>query len=73
MVKYYPNKAGLLQFDINVDVKVYSKEAGNRNDLWGVEVYLKFINISSVCCNYYCLNFYIYISNNSENQLLICI
>ncbi|XP_053977076.1 LOW QUALITY PROTEIN: transport and Golgi organization protein 1 [Hylaeus volcanicus] len=37
-LKYSPNEAGLLPFDINVEVKVYSKEAGSRTDLWGVEI-----------------------------------
>ncbi|CAK9805458.1 Transport and Golgi organization protein 1 [Anthophora plagiata] len=38
LINYYPNEPGLLSFDINVDVKVHSKEAGKRNDLWGVEI-----------------------------------
>ncbi|CAK9825537.1 Transport and Golgi organization protein 1, partial [Anthophora retusa] len=38
LINYHPNEPGLLSFGINVDVKVYSKEAGNRNDLWGVEI-----------------------------------
>ncbi|XP_017877099.1 transport and Golgi organization protein 1 isoform X1 [Ceratina calcarata] len=37
-IKYMPNEPGLLPFDVNVIVKVYSKEAGNRTDLWGVEI-----------------------------------
>ncbi|CAL7944532.1 unnamed protein product [Xylocopa violacea] len=37
-IKYIPNEPGLLPFDVNVKVKVYSKEAGNRTDLWGVEI-----------------------------------
>ncbi|XP_076749333.1 transport and golgi organization 1 isoform X2 [Xylocopa sonorina] len=37
-IKYIPNEPGLLPFDVNVQVKVYSKEAGNRTDLWGVEI-----------------------------------
>nr|XP_012149900.1 PREDICTED: transport and Golgi organization protein 1 isoform X1 [Megachile rotundata] len=37
-IKYAPNEPGLLKFDISAEVKVYSKEAGNRTDLWGVEI-----------------------------------
>lgn len=41
-IRYTPNEAGLLSCNINEKVTVYSKEAGKRNDLWGVEV--NFIN-----------------------------
>ncbi|KAK1124497.1 hypothetical protein K0M31_006848 [Melipona bicolor] len=37
-INYNPNEAGLLAFKINDKVTVYSKEAGRRNDLWGVEI-----------------------------------
>nr|XP_034190045.1 transport and Golgi organization protein 1 [Osmia lignaria] len=37
-IKYIPNEPGLLKFDVSVKVTVYSKEAGNRTDLWGVEI-----------------------------------
>ncbi|XP_043512712.1 transport and Golgi organization protein 1 isoform X3 [Frieseomelitta varia] len=37
-IKYSPNEAGLLAFKINDKVTVYSKEAGRRKDLWGVEI-----------------------------------
>ncbi|XP_076665607.1 LOW QUALITY PROTEIN: transport and golgi organization 1 [Andrena cerasifolii] len=37
-IRYNPNEPGILPFDVNVKVKVYSKEAGNRTDLWGVEI-----------------------------------
>ncbi|XP_076641370.1 transport and golgi organization 1 [Halictus rubicundus] len=37
-VKYNAPNDGMLSFDINVLVKVYSKEAGTRKDLWGVEI-----------------------------------
>lgn len=33
-----PNIRGMLGFNTNVEVKVFSKSAGNRTDLWGVEV-----------------------------------
>lgn len=32
-----------MSFGVNVDVKVFSKGAGKRIDLWGVEVYIFFI------------------------------
>lgn len=35
---YAPNEVGLLSFNIGDEVTVYSKEAGKRKDLWGVEV-----------------------------------
>ncbi|XP_017759649.1 PREDICTED: transport and Golgi organization protein 1 [Eufriesea mexicana] len=35
---YTPNEAGLLSVNIGDEVTVYSKEAGKRNDLWGVEI-----------------------------------
>ncbi|KOC71079.1 Transport and Golgi organization protein 1 [Habropoda laboriosa] len=38
IIKYNAIEPGLLSFDYNVDVKVYSKEAGERKDLWGVEI-----------------------------------
>ncbi|KZC04599.1 Transport and Golgi organization protein 1 [Dufourea novaeangliae] len=37
-INYSPNEEGLLGFKINTEVKVYSKEAGSRTDLWGVEI-----------------------------------
>ncbi|XP_033314959.1 transport and Golgi organization protein 1 isoform X2 [Bombus bifarius] len=37
-IRYTPNEAGLLSCNINEKVTVYSKEAGKRNDLWGVEI-----------------------------------
>ncbi|KAK9297111.1 hypothetical protein QLX08_009077 [Tetragonisca angustula] len=37
-LKYVPNETGLLAFKINDIVTVYSKEAGRRKDLWGVEI-----------------------------------
>ncbi|XP_024228234.1 transport and Golgi organization protein 1 isoform X8 [Bombus impatiens] len=37
-IRYTPNEAGLLSCNINEKVIVYSKEAGKRNDLWGVEI-----------------------------------
>lgn len=40
VLAYTANEDGMLSFKINVDVTVYSKGAGNRTDLWGVEVYL---------------------------------
>lgn len=43
-IKYFPNESGLLSFNVNDKVTVYSKEAGKRDDLWGVEV--NFINFN---------------------------
>lgn len=37
-IKYIPNELGLLSFNVNEKVTVYSKEAGKRKDLWGVEI-----------------------------------
>ncbi|XP_076632872.1 transport and golgi organization 1 [Colletes latitarsis] len=37
-IKYHAKEAELLSFDINAEVTVYSKDAGNRTDLWGVEI-----------------------------------
>ncbi|XP_033351389.1 transport and Golgi organization protein 1 isoform X3 [Bombus vosnesenskii] len=37
-IRYTPNEAGLLSCNINEKVTVYSKEAGKRSDLWGVEI-----------------------------------
>ncbi|XP_076231591.1 transport and golgi organization 1 [Calliopsis andreniformis] len=38
LINYNPNEPGLLGFDVNVDVTVYSKGAGNRTDIWGVKI-----------------------------------
>ncbi|XP_031843628.2 transport and golgi organization 1 isoform X2 [Nomia melanderi] len=38
VLAYTANEDGMLSFNINVDVTVYSKGAGNRTDLWGVEI-----------------------------------
>ena len=35
---YRSNDPGILSFQQNVPVNIYSKDAGDRNDLWGVEV-----------------------------------
>ncbi|XP_043252669.1 transport and Golgi organization protein 1 [Colletes gigas] len=37
-IQYHAKEAELLSFDINAEVTVYSKDAGNRTDLWGVEI-----------------------------------
>lgn len=38
LTTYYSNDKDILSFKTNVDVKVFSKGAGKRPDLWGVEV-----------------------------------
>lgn len=50
-IKYIPNELGLLSFNVNEKVTVYSKEAGKRKDLWGVEV--NFINFNFFNFTYY--------------------
>ncbi|XP_063981912.1 transport and Golgi organization protein 1 isoform X2 [Diachasmimorpha longicaudata] len=35
---YHSRDKDVLSFPLNVDVTVYSKEAGDRKDLWGVEI-----------------------------------
>ncbi|XP_078048255.1 transport and golgi organization 1 isoform X2 [Augochlora pura] len=38
IISYTPSEDGFLTFDTNIEVIVYSKEAGTRKDLWGIEV-----------------------------------
>lgn len=38
ILAYRANDREVMSFDINMNVKVFSKEAGRRTDLWGVEV-----------------------------------
>ncbi|XP_043473150.1 transport and Golgi organization protein 1 isoform X2 [Leptopilina heterotoma] len=38
LLKYNSNDEDILSFQANTEVKVYSKSAGNRPDLWGVEI-----------------------------------
>ncbi|XP_033224604.1 transport and Golgi organization protein 1-like isoform X2 [Belonocnema kinseyi] len=38
LTTYYSNDKDILSFRTNVDVKVFSKGAGKRPDLWGVEI-----------------------------------
>ncbi|XP_015601269.1 transport and Golgi organization protein 1 isoform X1 [Cephus cinctus] len=39
VIKYQSIEPGMVSFDINADVTIYSKSAGKRKDLWGVEVH----------------------------------
>ncbi|CAG5099767.1 Similar to Tango1: Transport and Golgi organization protein 1 (Drosophila melanogaster) [Cotesia congregata] len=38
VMKYHSNDPQILSFEPNVDVTVFSKSAGSRDDLWGVEI-----------------------------------
>jgi len=38
IISYRANDREVMSFGANVDVKVFSKGAGKRTDLWGVEV-----------------------------------
>ncbi|XP_051161466.1 transport and Golgi organization protein 1 isoform X3 [Leptopilina boulardi] len=38
LLMYYSNDEDILSFHPNIEVKVFSKSAGNRPDLWGVEI-----------------------------------
>lgn len=38
LISYPSNDKDILSFPVNAEVTVYSKEAGERSDLWGVEI-----------------------------------
>ncbi|XP_031780411.1 transport and Golgi organization protein 1 isoform X4 [Nasonia vitripennis] len=38
ILPYHSKDNDVLSFPPNIDVKIFSKEAGNRTDLWGIEV-----------------------------------
>jgi hypothetical protein len=40
LIKYHAKEAGMLSFDSNRHVKIFSKEAGSNPHLWGVMVSL---------------------------------
>lgn len=53
-IKYSPREAGLLAFKINDKVTVYSKEAGRRQDLWGVKVNFNFHFYNFILLIFHC-------------------